>query len=323
MRNGECLRIGFLPLLLLVFFMCAPVLVMAADEEGGIKTSSEIQLQISTLPEVKFCFNQNFIFPFLQGSGPLIKDNNVTVALRAELSPVSLNGIGEIIWTPVAFFLISGGGMAGTGWNYALGDGIGLCEPVGGGSPRKTETNGKAFGGLNWRAWGAATLQFDLGAVIPGDWTHVLFQTRQEFRYAGYTGAGSGDFWVFENDDRENQNGWVYYASYVLGYQMPQSPVLNTIAFMAEMAKSLYNTSGGDSWGEGLGRWFFSGIFNFSFHPKFSTAVIVQMRTLRNFGTSNLNDNSYYYPDLVLEKEGGRRRVLFHRAAFILSYKIH
>ena len=299
---------------------------MTADDGGGIKTSSELQLQVSTLPEAKLRFNQSFIFPFLQGSGPLVSGNNVDAVLTAELSPVSLNGVAEINWTPVAFLVLSGGALAGSGWNMILGDGIGLSEAIGPedpGNPRKIETNGSAFDGLLWQAWGAATLQFDLGAVIPGDWNHVLFQTRQEFRYAGYTRASKGDFWVFENDEKENQNGWVYYASYVLGYQMPLSPVLNMVAFMAEMTKSLYNSPNGDIWGEGLGRWIFSGIFNFSFHPKFSTAMIIQMRTWRNFGTSDLGSSDYYYPDLTLLDKGGQRRTLFYRAAFILSYKIH
>jgi len=318
-------------LLICVFLALTPGFLTAADEEEGIKTSSELQLIVSSLPEVQLGFSQSFIFPFLRGSNPLTEGNNITAVLSAELTPLSLNGIGEVIWTPAAFSLLSGGGMIGSGWNIPLGSGIGINAPKDKGAPvpgpsdppRKAKIYGEAFDGLLWSVWGAGTLQFDLGAIIPGDWTHVLFQTRQEFRYAAYTGASAGEPWVLKNDDAENQNGWIYYASYVLGYQMPLSPVLDTIAFMAEVNKSLYNTPNGDYWGDGLGKWIFSGIFNFNFHPRFSTALIVQMRTRRNHGNVNLNNNDYYYRDLKLESSEGKRRIPFYRVLAIFSYKIH
>ena len=324
MRNVEYLKGIYLWVFLFIFLVFKPVLLPADDEEG-IKTSSELELQISTMPEVKIRFSQSFVFPFLQGNGPLTRDNNIAAVLAAEVTPISVTGIGEITWTPAAFFLLSGGGQIGSGWDIPLGSGIGLNLPADNDSsenPHLSKIDSKAFDGLVWQTWGAGTFQFDLGAVIPGDWTHVLFQTRQEFRYAAYTRAASGDLWVFENDDGENQNGWNYYANYVLGYKMPLSPVLDTIAFMAEVDKSLYHGPGGDSWGEGLGRWIFSGIMNFSIHPRFSTAFILQMRTRRNFGTKNVLNNDYYYRDLELENGDGRRHILFYRAAFILTYKI-
>jgi len=296
----------------------------AEAKNDGIKTSTDLLFQVSSLPEAKLSLSQSLIFPFLQGSGPLTKDNNIAAVLGAEFSPVSLNGKAEIIWTPAAFFLLSGGGMAGSGWNMALGNGIGINRPEdeSAAKPRKAIIDGTAFDGLLWRAWGAGTVQFDLGAVIPGDWTHVLFQSRQELRCAAYSRAASGDAWVYEADSGENQNGWVYYASYVLGYQMPLSPVLDTVAFMTEMEKQLYNTPGGEYWGENLGKWTFSGLFNFSITPRFSTALVVQMQTRRNHGSSNFNNKEYYYRDFELKDDGGQTRLLFYRAALLFSYKI-
>jgi hypothetical protein len=224
---------------------------------------------------------------------------------------------------PAAFFILSGGALAGSGWNIPLGSGIGIYEPEDADAPkpRKAVLRGDAFDGLHWNAWGASTFQFDLGAVIPGDWNHILFQTRQEFRYAAYTRAGSGDSWIYRSDDRENQNGWVYNASYVLGYRMPLSPVLDTVGFMAELKKPLYYTPGGDQWGENLGKWFLSGLFNFSIHPRFSTTLIVQMWTRRNYGNSNFEDYDYFYQDFILDSEV-QRRLLFYRIALVLNYKI-
>ena len=310
-----------------------PFAVQAEDaqaDEGGIKTSTDLQFQISTLPEIKIHLSQSLVFPFLQGTGPLTKDNNLTTVFAAEVSPVSLNGMAEIIWTPAAFFLLSGGYLAGSGWNMSLGNGIGINTPQKekgsfpgmAETPRKAKIEGEAFDGLIWRTWGAATVQFDLGAVIPGDWTHVLFQSRQEFRYAAYTQASGCQSWVFENDDGENMNGWRYYASYVLGYHMPQSPVLDTIAVMAELNKSLYNLEGGDYWGDGLGEWMFSGLMNFSINSRFNTAFAAQFRTRRNHGISDFNNKDYFYRDFELFSREGQRRILFYRAAVILNFKL-
>jgi len=309
------------------FLLLSAVFAWAEDGEtknSGIKTSTDMQLQISSVPEAKLSFSQSFVFPFMQGSSPLTRDNNITAVLTAEVTPVSLNGKAEVVWTPAAFFLLSGGGLAGSGWNMPLGNGIGINKPEdeNAAPPRKAIVDGKAFDGLLWRAWGAGTLQFDLGAVIPGDWSHVLFQSRQELRYGAYSRAGPQESWIFEADYGENQNGWVYYASYVLGYQMPLAPVLDTIAFMAELEKPLYNTPGGDFWGENLGKWTFSGLYNFSITKRFSTALVLQMQTRRNYGSSNFDNVDYYYRDLELKSDGGERRLLFYRAALLFSYKI-
>jgi len=305
------------------FLLLCAVSAWAQNENGGIKTSTDLSLQISSLPEAKLSLSQSFIFPFLQGSGPLTKDNNIAAVLGAEVSPVSLNGKAEIIWTPAAFFLLSGGGLAGSGWNMPLGNGIGINKPENesAAKPRKAIIDGTAFDGLNWQAWGAGTLQFDLAAIFPGDWNHVIFQSRQELRYAAYSRAAGGEAWVFEND-QEYQNGWVFYSSNVIGYQMPLSPVLNTVAFMTEMEKRLYNTPGGEYWGENLGKWTFSGLFNFSITPRFSTALVIQMQTRRNYGTGNFENDDYYYRDFELKDDGGQTRLLFYRAALLFNYKI-
>lgn len=309
----------------LLLFLASPALVKAGEEKG-LETSTDLELQISSLPELRFRLSQSFSFPFLQGQNPLTQDNNIKVVVTADVTPVSLAGIGEIIWTPAAFFMLSGGGQAGSGWDIPLGKGIGINTPVGVKTPgvvRHADIDGKAFDGLIWHIWGAGTFQFDLGALIPGDWTHVVFQTRQEFRYSAYTRAGSDDSWVFENDDAENLNGWKYFATYILGYQMPQSPVLSMVGFMAELQKTLYHIPGGDYWGDGLGYWIFSGMGLFTITPRFTATLAVQMRTRDNYDTTDFaNKNDYYYQDMELLDKGGKRRIVFYRFALMLNYKI-
>ena len=312
----------------IVFFAAFTASVHAADdgaEDGGITASTHLQLQLSSEPAAKFVLSQSFIIPFLQGSSPLTADNNITTLFSIAVTPVSLNGTAELDWTPAAFLVLSGGGLAGFGWNMPLGYGIGINLPESSAqedTPRKSTIDGSAFDGLIWNAWGAGTLQFDLGAVIPGDWNHIFFQTRQEFRYAAYTRADSGQPWVFENDFRENQNGWNYRSRYVIGYSMPSSPVLNTIALMAEQESPLYSTPGGERWGENLSYWIFSSIVNFSITPRLNTALVLQMHTRRNYGNRNFNSEDFFYRDLELLQEGGQRRLLFYRAALITNFQL-
>jgi hypothetical protein len=303
-------------------------LLMAEENEEGFRASTNLEVQISSRPEARLRLGQSFIFPFLQGSNPLTRGNNIKTTITADVTPVSLAGIGEIVWTPVAFLLLSGGGQAGSGWNMPLGDGIGLKKPENdiapgpGDPPRDMKVVGDNFDGLIWKAWGGGTFQFDLGAVIPGDWTHVVFQTSHKFIYSAYTRAGPCDFWFFENDDGENMNGWKYAAMFLLGYQMPLSPVLDTIGLMAELEKPLYNAEGGDLWGANLGNWIFSGIFRLSFSPRFNTNLAFQMRTRRNYGTGYFEYKDRYNPDYRLTDEKGEIRIVFYRVAMILEYKL-
>jgi len=310
-------------LLLAVFLAVISGPVIA---EEGIKTSSEMEMQISSLPEAKLSFSQSFSFPFLQSQNPLMADNNLKLVLGAYVTPVSLSGMSEVFWTPAAFFLLSGGARAASGWNMPLGKGIGINEPLGVkvvGVPRQAVIEADAFDGLVWSAWGAGTVQFDLAAVIPGDWNHVVFQTRHEFRYSAYSRAGSNDSWVFENDDGENRNGWEYFATYILGYQMPVSPVFKMIGIMAELEKNLYFAPDGDYWGDSLGYWIFSALSVFAITPRFNTTLAIQIRTRRNDGSSDFkNNNDYYYQDRRLLSEGGERRVVFYRLAMMLNYRL-
>jgi len=310
-------------LLAALFLLLIPFFVSAAD--NGIQASTDLSLQVSSLPEAKLSLNQGFTFPFLQGNDPLTSGNNIHTDLTAEVTPVSLAGLAHASWTPIAFFELDAGGRLGTGWNMALGNGIGLNQPVGvySGTVRKAEIDGSPFDGLQWNVWMGGALQFDLAAVVPGDWNHVILRAYNEFKYSAYTRASPCSSWVLENDDAQNMNGWTWHGEAVLGYQMPLSPVLNFVGVMGELNYNLYDVSNKDYWGGDLGRWIFSGIFNFAVTPKLSTSLIVQMRTRNNYGTSDLdNKDKYWYQDQELVTDYGSQRLVFYRAALILSYKI-
>jgi len=279
-------------LLLLLLFASLLIQPLIAQEKTGVTSESNLLLQVSSLPELKLGFTQRYKFPFLQGEGPLTKDNNINLGLTAEISPISLNGIVEAVWTPIAFFEFSAGGRIGSGWNIELfgGDvyGIGVNQQNANGSG---EINGNAFDGLLWKAQAGGAIQFDLAAIVPGDWNHIVFRSYHEMNYKGYTKAKGNEAWIFENDDGENCNGFNYYGNFLLGYQMPI--FLDMVAFLAEMDLYLYDTPNRSAWGDDLIRWTFSNVLSFTITEKFGFVLITQFRTRRNWKEPNWENLHY------------------------------
>jgi hypothetical protein len=312
-------NIGLFFLLLLT----AQILFAQEPERGKneVSSSSELVLQAETMPGIKLGFIEHFYIPFMQGEGALTKDNNINLALTGEISPVSLNGIVEAVWTPIAFFQIYAGGRIGSGWNIELfgspayGIGINKADADG-----KVEHTGKAFDGLLWKAQGGAVLQADLAAVVPGDWNHVVARTYHEINYRGYTAASKGESWSYEDDhghQGENCNGFNYYGNFLLGYQMPI--FLNMAALLAEADLYLYDTPDRTKWGDDLIRWTFALLLNFTITKKIDLAVITQFWTRRNFMESNWQD--LYYQNRTLDKSDPIH-LEFFRVAAVLSMKL-
>jgi len=297
--------------LLIAVFLC--VGISAADDV--INSSSALTLQISTLPEAKLGFTQRFIFPFLQGFGPLTEGNNINLSFTAEVSPISLNGFVTAVWTPVAFFDLTAGGRIGTGWNIELfGNelrGIGLNRSAGG----QSELSGSAFDGMLWKAQIGGAFQFDLAAIFPGDWNHIVARSYHEINYSGYTRAKAGESWYFENDFGENTNGFNYYGNFLLGYQMPL--FLNMAALLAEANLYLYDIANRSIWGDDKLRWTFSGILNMAIQRKFEITLITQFRTMRNYLGAW---EGVYYRDRTLDTSNPLR-LQFFRVAAVMTYK--
>jgi len=309
--------------LIFLFIMPFFALGLFAENNGGLTMSSELVLQISSLPEAKLGFTQSFYFPLLQGDNPLTEGNNLKLNLTAEASPISVNGIFKAVLTPVAFIELSAGGRLGAGWPLNLfgGDiyGTGLNLPAAG---NVSEYKGSAFDALLWKAFAGGTFQFDLAAIFPGDWNHVVFLSYHEINIHGNTSAKPGEGWYYENDDGENCNGLNYYGNFVLGYQMPV--FLSMAAILTEMNLNLYDTPGRSAWGDDLIRWHFSGILNFTINEKLSVALITQFRTRRNFinfDEHKENKPHLHYQSRILDTSNPLR-VEFYRVAAAVSLKL-
>jgi hypothetical protein len=299
---------------LFLVLLSSSVVFAFADET--IKTSTDVSFTASSRPEAKVALSQSFVFPFLQGQNPLVADNNITAVLSAEVSPISVNGVAEVTWTPIAFFQLVTGGRIGSGWNINLfgGDiyGIGVVRKDGEG----VIVDGDGFDGLLWSAKAGAAVQFDLAAVLPGEWNHVVFRTYHEINYAGYPPAKNNEPWYFENDDGENMNGWNYYGNYLLGYQMPL--FLNMVGLLAETGNYLYTTENRETWGDELPRWTFSILFNFTVTERVGIAALAQLWTRRTF-TQETEDKAFYQDRIVAAEP---LHLEFYRVAVIATFKL-
>jgi len=286
-----------------------------AQDVGETESSQSLLLQISTLPEAKLTFTQQFKIPFLQGDNALTEGNNIKFALGGEITPVSLNGLFEAVLTPIAFFEFAAGGRVGSGWHINLfgGDiyGIGLNTKA---NPNKAD--GSAFDGALWEAHAGGAIQFDLAAIVPGDWNHVVFRSYHEINHKTYSRAAKGQSWFYEDDFGENCNGLNYYGNLLLGYQMPI--FLDTVALLAEGDLYLYDTPNRELWGDNRVRWTFAFALSFTITEKFGAALITQFRTMRNYEQSNWKD--LYYRDLTIDTSDPLR-LEFYRVAAALTYR--
>jgi hypothetical protein len=278
------------------------------------QSTTTLSLSLSSLPEAQVSFAHDIAIPMLRGDGPFTSGNNLTVGLKADVSPITMDGILNLTLTPVAFLQFNVGGLVSTGWDFIGLHGLGRQDWDG----TNWNTVQEPFTQALWQVWAAGVFQFDLGAVIPGDWTHILFQTRQEVNYQSYTGATDKQYWEFKADGGENRNGVKYYASYVLGYQIP-SPVLNMVGMMFETERKFYTfpsaasrkASGDDRMAVTI-----STLFNFKITDRLSALFLTIMETQRNFATS-----TKHYPDRVLEDEEPLQLV-FNKFALVVNYSL-
>jgi hypothetical protein len=217
-----------------------------ADDEGEVKKQTDVSFIVSTEPGLGIGIEQRFIFPFLQGMGPLAEENNITVKLGAQVDPVSFNFFADAVWTPLALLNLSLGTWAATGWNYELaGDfvnGMGLYQPMNHEEPEE-RARGSGLDGAVWNVHGSAALLFDFAAVFPGDWNHVVISFSNVLNYQNYTKAEGSEQWYFRNDGNLYQNWFSYYFSGVLGYQMPI--FIDMTGLMFELSLPLYNPQSG------------------------------------------------------------------------------
>jgi len=258
-------------------------------------------------PAVKVSLSLAERVPFLVGDGPLLSGNNVRGKFSLEASPVSASAIAQLSLSPVAFLVFDAGASAGTGWNLGPFRGLSLnkasgLEPI-------------PLAGAVWSVWGAGTFQFDLAALLPGKWNHVVALASGKVQYAANTGAGDGVAWDWENERDDYFNGARFNGNYVLAYQMPLP--LNLVGVMAESeewlgANRTRSTMSSGGWGSDFRLWHFNVLANLSLGKKNSLTAIGQFRRVQDW--TDATTRLAYFGDR--EYEGA----IWHFRRLILSY---
>jgi hypothetical protein len=188
----------------------------------SFETQTDLSVTASTAMEMQLGVTQDFIFPF-GGETVLTEDNNLDLKIESFLTPFSFELFGNTIWSPLPLLKMHAGMFLGTGLNYNMFGmfdfkGMGLYEIDDEG---KESIIGKGLDGIVWNAHLGATIQFDLDALLPGVWHHLVIRYYNEIQYYAYTKARDNDWWYFKADDGTNQNSFRYQYILDLGYQMP------------------------------------------------------------------------------------------------------
>ena len=163
------------------------------------------------------------------GEGWLLADANLVLEASLELTPVSIKPEASLTFTPLPFLVFSTGASIGTGWNLAGMQGMAYLT-----TDAEGELTYKDYTPFtNWfvKWYGQGTFQFDTGALVAGDWTHVQFMYTYQIYYARLTGAKKGDIWMWQCAGNK-ANGWCNYQNIIIAYQMPL--VLRRIGILTE-----------------------------------------------------------------------------------------
>lgn len=225
--------------------------------------------------------------PALVGEGPLLSGNHLEMAAKAELSPVTLEAFGYLTLTPVAFLNFQAGASIGTGWSLGF---VGLAlVPTISGDP----IDEIPFGGAVLKAWASGTFQFDLAALLPGDWNHVLVQATARFEYRNNTAAQAQEAWIWQADAGKNYDGWRHLGTYVLGYQMPRK--LNFAGLMLETEAYIgavrgYGPMATGGWGSDFVTLTLSPLANLALDEKSSLTFLVQIKSTQDWTDDTTQD---------------------------------
>lgn len=302
-------------------------LPLTAHEESHKSQSSEhhsnkkvaytttINAIVTWPPQALVGVTQNFKVPLMQFDNPLTKDNNINFKIGAELSPISFEGKFGIVWTPIAFLEFYTESRVGSGWNIKTLYGLALNKNNAGKSNYIPLNFSKSIYSFSF----GGAFQFDLGAVIPNDWSHVVFRTDQAALYKAMSGVDSEISWLYQADSGENRNGWKYQASYLIGYKMPI--FLDLIAMKIDVEKKLFASPKGldnKVWGENLFLTTFGPIINFNIKKDYNIMLLAQWQTKPLYKGGGEAD---FYQTRVLDTDK-KTQVKFYQVGIVFYMNI-
>lgn len=259
--------------------------------------------------EARVTGKMDYKIPTPFGTNPLVKGNNVTITPALELSPVTIMPQLFVAFTPIAFLKFTASAKIGTGWEFIGIKGMGILD-----TPETGYVSLNPFENYFYEFRLTNLFQFDLGAIIPGDWTHVVTQATYEIMYTGLTGVENGTPWIWQASG-EKANGWNYYSQIILGYQMPL--VLQTVGLQFEIS-GYYDQASFDSayveWNPAFTRVNINPICILKFNDKHSLTIQSRFSSRRGFSSGAGSDATNFN----LNYNG--REWWFERVALSYSY---
>ncbi len=264
--------------------------------------------------EIRTVGTYNYVIPLPLSSHPLMRGSSLTLSPALELAPITFSPKFDVAFSPAAFLVFYAGGKIGTGWNI---------DPLGAkGLAVFNEATGDyesvvPFASYMYQWHLEGLFQFDLAAVLPGEWNHVVMQARYKFLYENLLNVGGHqEFWRWQGT-LEKASGWQYLSSIVVGYQMPL--VLQMVALQFEF-EGYFDKHDFPDWAQRWNPEFMkvgiSPVLGFQFNEKHSLLVQFRFRSRRSFATELKEDaNQFYYGYAGREWH-------FDRIGFSYTYKL-
>lgn len=238
--------------------------------------------------ELQLYLSHKMTIPFLQGNTNLTEGNNTKIRIDLYAAPVALYTKASVKVTPLAFFNLELGSMIGTGWNAFGFNGLGLN--------RTGTAETSSFPGIVTQLWTSASFQFDLAAIMPGEWNHIVLVANGKVQYNYFSAAGNEEPWQWLADSGENFNGFQFKGTYFIGYQMPL--LLDTIGFLLETEENIganryLSTMSDNGWGSDFVTLTFGPMGNFKLGKQSDLTVLVQFQSGRDY-TDDTIFNTYF-----------------------------
>lgn len=251
-----------------------------------------------------------YTLPTPLGDHWLLKGATVELITSMELSPITLRPMAEVDFTPLPFLVFGAGASIGSGWNVLGFEGMVKYD-----FESKDYEKLTPFTHYFYDLWASGTFQFDTGALIEGEWSHVVMVASYKLLYEGLTGTSDGEIWQWQ-ESAGKANGLQYSITGVLGYQMPL--VLNMIGVMGEF----YGHFDKDDYGE-VAESFdgdfttadLSALFNFGIDDKNSLTTLLTFRRNRSYSATHSDEDE----EPLLHAKGGEWS--FYRLAFSWKHK--
>jgi hypothetical protein len=248
-----------------------------------------------------------YTIPCPFSASPLFSANTLKFEGDLELTPVSVAPGVKITFTPIAFLQFSVGSTIGSAWDFIGIQGLAVYNET-----ADEYESVDSFSEFYYNNWIQGMFQFDLAAILPGDWNHFVTMDTYKINFEGTTancnGAwkyqGTGEYFTLPN----------WYTSLVLGYQTPAIPILNTIAINTEFS-GYFNTDSiddyYDDWDPSFVKISISPLTVFNLSKNDTLLVLVDFSSRRCFTSTASDDDT----DFTLTSISSAREWYFKRVA--------